>query len=75
MQDTDRDLLPEGLGDRLPAQARAAQHVRRVGHDVLASHGYARVEPPLLEFEKSLEDLAFIATEIPFAFWFCRKKS
>ncbi|MCJ1960737.1 ATP phosphoribosyltransferase regulatory subunit [Novosphingobium mangrovi (ex Hu et al. 2023)] len=54
MQDTDRDLLPEGLGDRLPAQARAAQHVRRVGHDVLASHGYARVEPPLLEFEKSL---------------------
>ncbi|TYC86142.1 ATP phosphoribosyltransferase regulatory subunit [Novosphingobium sp. BW1] len=54
MQDTDRDLLPEGLGDRLPAQARAAQHVRRVGHDVLASHGYARVEPPVLEFEKSL---------------------
>lgn len=54
MQDTDRDLLPEGLGDRLPAQARAAQHVRRVGHDVLAGHGYARVEPPLLEFEKSL---------------------
>lgn len=54
MQDTDRDLLPEGLGDRLPDQAHAAQHVRRVGHDVLASHGYARVEPPLLEFEKSL---------------------
>ncbi|MBT0667276.1 ATP phosphoribosyltransferase regulatory subunit [Novosphingobium profundi] len=54
MQDTDRDLLPEGLGDRLPAQAQAAQHVRRVGHDVLAGHGYARVEPPLLEFEKSL---------------------
>ena len=29
----------------------------------------------VFEFEKSLEDLAFIATGIPFAFWFCRKKS
>jgi len=54
MQDTDRDLLPEGLRDRLPQEAFAAQHVRRVAHDVLASHGYARVDTPLLEFEKSL---------------------
>ncbi len=29
----------------------------------------------IFEFEKSLADLAFIATGIPFAFWFCRKKS
>lgn len=54
MHDTDRDLLPEGLGDRLPQQAWAAQHVRRVAHDVFASHGYERVDAPILEFEKSL---------------------
>ncbi|MBH0113879.1 ATP phosphoribosyltransferase regulatory subunit [Novosphingobium sp. YJ-S2-02] len=54
MHETDRDLLPEGLGDRLPQQAWAAQHVRRVAHDVFASHGYDRVEAPILEFEKSL---------------------
>lgn len=54
MHDTDRDLLPEGLGDRLPPQAWASQAVRRAAHDVLASHGYARVETPVLEFERSL---------------------
>ncbi|MFK4870739.1 ATP phosphoribosyltransferase regulatory subunit [Novosphingobium sp. ZW T3_23] len=54
MQDNDRDLLPEGLGDRLPQQAWASQQVRRMAHDVLASHGYERVETPLIEFEKAL---------------------
>lgn len=54
MQDTDRDLLPEGLGDRLPQQAAASQRVRRAALDVMASHGYERVETPTLEFEKSL---------------------
>ncbi|WP_374414400.1 ATP phosphoribosyltransferase regulatory subunit [Novosphingobium colocasiae] len=54
MQDTDRDLLPEGLGDRLPQAAWAAQHVRRMAHDVLAGHGYERVDTPMLEFEKAL---------------------
>ena len=54
MQDNDRDLLPEGLGDRLPQQASASQQVRRMAHDVLASHGYERVETPLIEFEKAL---------------------
>ena len=53
MQDTDRDLLPEGLGDRLPAQAAAASRVRRAVTDVFASHGYDRVETPTIEFEKS----------------------
>lgn len=33
MQDNDRDLLPEGLGDRLPQQAWASQQVRRMAHD------------------------------------------
>lgn len=54
MQENDRDLLPEGLGDRLVQQAWASQTVRRAAHDVLAGHGYARVETPVLEFEKAL---------------------
>ncbi|MEE4453484.1 ATP phosphoribosyltransferase regulatory subunit [Novosphingobium resinovorum] len=54
MQENDRDLLPEGLGDRLVQQAWTSQTVRRAAHDVLASHGYARVETPVLEFEKAL---------------------
>jgi ATP phosphoribosyltransferase regulatory subunit len=54
MNDTDRDLLPEGLGDRLPASAAAAQTVRRAMLDVLGAHGYDRIETPSIEFEKSL---------------------
>ncbi len=52
--DTDRDLLPEGLEDRLPAAAAAAARVTRVVIDVLDSHGYDRVQPPSIEFEKSM---------------------
>ena len=54
MNDTDRDLLPEGLEDRLPASAAAAARVTRAAMDVLDSHGYDRVQPPSMEFEKSL---------------------
>jgi ATP phosphoribosyltransferase regulatory subunit len=54
MQDTDRDLLPEGLEDRLPAAAAAAARVTRAVIDVLDGHGYDRVQPPSIEFEKSL---------------------
>jgi ATP phosphoribosyltransferase regulatory subunit len=54
MTDTDRDLLPEGLGDRLPANAAAAQTVRRALLDVLGAHGYDRIETPSIEFEKSM---------------------
>lgn len=54
MTDPDRDLLPEGLGDRLPAAAAAAQQVRRAALDTLAGHGYARIETPTIEFEKSM---------------------
>ena len=54
MQDTDRDLLPEGLEDRLPAAAAAAARVTRAVIDVLDGHGYDRVQPPTIEFEKSL---------------------
>ncbi len=54
MQDTDRDLLPEGLEDRLPRDAAAAARVTRAVLDVLDSHGYDRVQPPSIEFEKSM---------------------
>lgn len=52
--DTDRDLLPEGLEDRLPASAAAAARVTRAVLDALGSHGYDRVQPPSIEFEKSM---------------------
>ncbi len=54
MDDTDRDLLPEGLEDRLPQSAAAAAQVTRAAMDVLDGHGYDRVQPPSIEFEKSL---------------------
>ncbi len=54
MNYTDRDLLPEGLEDRLPASAATAARVTRAVLDVLDAHGYDRVQPPSIEFEKSL---------------------
>jgi ATP phosphoribosyltransferase regulatory subunit len=54
MQDTDRDLLPEGLEDRLPHSAAVAARVARAAIDVMDGHGYDRVQPPTMEFEKSL---------------------
>jgi ATP phosphoribosyltransferase regulatory subunit len=54
MEDADRDLLPEGLEDRLPAQAAAAQRAMRAVLDTCDAHGYDRVIPPSIEFEKSL---------------------
>jgi ATP phosphoribosyltransferase regulatory subunit len=54
MNDTDRDLLPEGLEDRLPPAAMASARVTRAVLDVLDAHGYDRVQPPSIEFERSL---------------------
>jgi ATP phosphoribosyltransferase regulatory subunit len=54
MNDTDRDLLPEGLEDRLPQDAAAAARLTRAALDVLDAHGYDRVQPPVIEFEKSM---------------------
>jgi ATP phosphoribosyltransferase regulatory subunit len=47
-------LLPAGLYDLLPPEAEieAAVTARLMG--VLASHGYERVKPPLVEFEETL---------------------
>ncbi|MFA7603283.1 MAG: ATP phosphoribosyltransferase regulatory subunit [Novosphingobium sp.] len=54
MEDTDRDLLPEGLEDRLPRSAAVAARVTRAAIDIIEGHGYDRVQPPSIEFEKSL---------------------
>lgn len=50
----DTGLLPEGLADRLPPQAEASARITRAVLDTVASHGYARVAPPLAEFEETL---------------------
>ncbi len=54
MNDIDRDLLPEGLEDRLPPAAATAAGMTRAIMDVLGSHGYDPVQPPAIEFERSL---------------------
>lgn len=54
MTDPTRDLLPEGLEDRLPQSAAAAARIQRSVLDVMRSHGYDRVRPPLIEFETSM---------------------
>jgi ATP phosphoribosyltransferase regulatory subunit len=47
-------LLPEGLRDRLPPEAEALGRVRGAVLWVAEGNGYARVEPPLAEFEATL---------------------
>ena len=54
MDHTDRDLLPEGLEDRLPGTTPANTRVVRALLDVMDSHGYDRVQPPTIEFETSM---------------------
>jgi len=54
MDTSDPDLLPEGLEDRLPRDAATATRVMRAIHDVMHGHGYDRVIPPTVEFERSL---------------------
>lgn len=48
------DILPVGLEDSLPSSAARITAAMRACLDVLDSHGYDRVRPPLLEFESSL---------------------
>ena len=47
-------LLPAGLRDLLPPDAQTEAAAVETLMAVFASHGYARVKPPLLEFEDSL---------------------
>lgn len=48
------DLLPIGLEDALPARAAAITRAMRQILDAMDAHGYDRVRPPLVEFERSL---------------------
>ena len=54
MDEADPDLLPEGLEDRLPGEAAGGQRVLRALLDAMDAHGFDRVVPPLIEFERSL---------------------
>jgi ATP phosphoribosyltransferase regulatory subunit len=47
-------LLPEGVRDRLPPYADAADTLMHAVAEVIRSHGYQRVHPPLAEFEEEL---------------------
>jgi ATP phosphoribosyltransferase regulatory subunit len=47
-------LLPAGLYDLLPPEAEIEAEVMARLMGVLASHGYERVKPPLVEFEDTL---------------------
>ena len=48
------DLLPEGLEDRLPREAKAVVTAMREVLDAMDTHGFDRVSPPLIEFERAL---------------------
>ena len=48
------DLLPEGLEDALPVKAAAVTRALTSILDGFNAHGFDRVRPPLIEFEKSL---------------------
>ncbi|MFN3818650.1 ATP phosphoribosyltransferase regulatory subunit [Blastomonas sp.] len=54
MSETNPDILPAGLADLLPPRAEQAARLTRNAMDVLAGHGYDRVSPPLVEYERSL---------------------
>ena len=54
METITRDLLPEGLEDRLPRPAATAARASAAMMAVFDAHGYDRVQPPSIEFEKSL---------------------
>jgi ATP phosphoribosyltransferase regulatory subunit len=69
MTDPTRDLLPEGLEDRLPKGAAAAARIERAALETMDSWGYDCVRPPLIEFEKSMaERMDGIATRRMFRF-------
>lgn len=51
---TERWLLPEGVGELLPAEAEQLEHARRDLIDLFHSWGYELVVPPLIEYLESL---------------------
>ena len=52
--DADRWMLPAGVEELLPEQARNVEALRRQLLDLYASWGYQFVIPPLIEFTESL---------------------
>lgn len=50
----ERWLLPEGIEEMLPRQARALEGLRRRLLDIYDSWGYERVMPPFIEYLESL---------------------
>lgn len=54
MNQEEQWLLPDGVEDLLPEQARAIEQLRRHGLDLYRSWGYELVYPPLIEFLESL---------------------
>ena len=54
MSDTTRWLLPNGIDELLPEQARRVEYCRRRLLDICAGWGYEYVVPPLVEFSDSL---------------------
>lgn len=54
MSDANTWLLPDGVADVLPQDAMAREQLRRDMVDVLVSHGYQLVDPPLVEYTESL---------------------
>lgn len=54
MSKADRWLLPDGIEELLPEQARAAESLRRQLLDLYESWGYELVIPPLVEYTESL---------------------
>jgi len=47
-------MLPEGIEEILPEEARRLEHLRRRLLDLLASWGYEQVMPPLIEYLDAL---------------------
>jgi len=54
MKSTDRWLLPEGIDELLPDEARRLERLRRRLLDRYASWGYRLVVPPFIEYLESL---------------------
>jgi len=49
-----RWLLPEGISDVLPGEARVLERLRRAALDLFRGYGYELVVPPLVEYTDSL---------------------
>lgn len=55
MSSQDRWLLPEGIEEVLPQEARRLESMRRRVLDLFESWGYEQVMPPMVEFSEALQ--------------------